>query len=120
MTALGVGAHLVFVDPVLSLRLGGDIGLPLQLHVPGGRDRIDELLDEVLLVAQGRAGVDGPRDLLLDLAVVAVALGGAVLLDQHEDVVDVDLDLLDELDLEHDVVVDDFSVAVTIARELIA
>ena len=52
--------------------------------------------------------------------VVAVALLGAELLDEHEDVVDVDLDLLDELDLEHDVVVDDFPVAVAIARELVA
>ena len=41
-----------------------------------------------------------------DLLVLAVAAGLAVLLDEHEDVVDVDLDLLDELDLEDDVVVD--------------
>ena len=85
------------------------------------RDRLPtEVLDEVALAAEGRARVDRAGDLGTDFFVVAVALLGAELLDEHEDVVDVDLDLLDELDLEHDVLVDDFSVAVTIARELIA
>lgn len=36
--------------------------------------------------------------------------------DEHEDVVDVDLDLLDELDLEDDVLVDRLLVAVAVLR----
>jgi hypothetical protein len=40
----------------------------------------------------------------------------AVLLDEHEDVVDVDLDLLDELDLEDDVVVDRLLLGVVSLR----
>ena len=48
----------------------------------------------------------------------AVALGLAVLLDEHQDVVDVDLDLLDQLDLEDDVVVDRLLLSRCILAEL--
>ena len=41
-----------------------------------------------------------------------------VLLDQHQDVIDVDLDLLDQLDLEDQVVVDDLLVGVLVLAEL--
>lgn len=114
--------ELVRFDELLKLGLSlrGDVRLPLLIDRALQRHRLDEVLDEVALAAEGRARVDGAGDLGADLLVVAVAFLGAELLDEHEDVVDVDLDLLDELDLEHDVVVDDFSVAVTIARELIA
>ena len=73
---------------------------------PFGETLVDEVLDEVPLVAQARAGVDRAADLGADLLVVAVAMLVAVLLHEHQDVVDVDLDLLDELDLEDDVVDD--------------
>jgi hypothetical protein len=58
------------------------------------------------LVPQSQAGVDGALDIRyrLYLPVRAVPAGFAPLLDEHQDVVDVDLDLLDELDLEDDVV----------------
>ena len=104
----------------LGLALRGDVRLPLLIDPAQQRHRLDEVLDEVALAAQGRARVDRARDLGTDFLVVAVALLGAELLDEHEDVVDVDLDLLDELDFEHDVVVDDFSVAVAVARVLVA
>jgi hypothetical protein len=71
-----------------------------------GGDAIDERLDEVLLVAEPRAAVDRASDLGQDLLVVAVAARLPVALDEQQDVVDGDLDLLDELDLEHHVVVD--------------
>ena len=45
-------------------------------------------------------------------------MDGAELLDEHEDVVDVDLDLLDKFDLEHDVVVDRLFVGVCGSPEL--
>ena len=70
------------------------------------RQRLNELLDEVLLVAQGRTRGHGPVDGGSDLLVLAITLRIAVLLDEHQDVVDVDLDLLDQLDLEDDLVVD--------------
>jgi hypothetical protein len=71
------------------------------------RSRVDELFDEVLLVAQRGARVDGSFGGGADLPVVAVSLRVAILLDEHQHLVDVDLDLLDELDLEHDDVVVD-------------
>ena len=71
-------------------------------------DGVDEGEDQVALVAQRRAGVDGALDVHQrgHLDVGAVAPGLAPLHDEHQDVVDVDLDLLDELDLEDDVVED--------------
>ena len=65
------------------------------------------------------AGVHCPLDLHVgvQLAVRAVATLGPVLLDEHQHVVDVDLDLLDELDLEDDVVVDRLLVGVLLPPE---
>jgi hypothetical protein len=97
---------------------GAHEGEPLLVDRPVCRQGIDEVLDEVALVPQGRAGIDGPGDLGANLLVVAVSPLVAVPLDEHEDVVDVDLDLLDELDLEDDVVVDRLLVAVAVLAEL--
>ena len=99
-------------------RRGCDERSPLVVDLAVGGDRVDEVLDEVLLVAQRRAGVDRAGDLGADLLVVAVAVLVAVLLDEHQDVVDVDLDLLDQLDLEDDVVVDRLLVGVLVLAEL--
>ena len=77
-----------------------------------------KVLDEVLLVAQARAGVDGARISCADLLVVAVAALRRGTSDEHEDVVDVDLDLLDQLDLEDDVVVDRLLLGVLVLAEL--
>jgi hypothetical protein len=52
------------------------------------------------------------------LLVVAVTLRGAMLLDEQQDVVDVDLDLLDQFDLEDDVVDDRLLLCVTLTAEL--
>jgi len=51
-----------------------------------------ERLDEILLVAQRWAGVDCTLDLRTHFLVGAITLRVAILLDQHQDVVDVDLD----------------------------
>ena len=50
----------------------------------------DEVFDEVALVVQGRARGQCACDIDRDLAVAAVELA-AMLLDEHEDVVDIDL-----------------------------
>ncbi len=65
-------------------------------------------MDEVALVAQLVAGGDGAFDVTNDYLVGAV--GVVVLLHQHQDVVDVDVDLLQKLDLEDEIVVDDGGV----------
>lgn len=83
-------------------------GLPLSIHLALGGHGVHELLDEVLLVAQARAGIDRALDIGADLLVLARAFLLQVLLHQHQDVIDVDLDLFDQLDLEHHVVVDAF------------
>ena len=66
-----------------------------------------ELLNEVPLVVQARTGHHRPADLHWDLLVLTVARLLAVLLHQHEDVVDSHLNLLDQLNLEDEIVVDD-------------
>ena len=112
--------ELVRFDELLKLGLSlrGDVRLPLLIDRALQRHRLDEVLDEVALAAEGRARVDRAGDLGTDFFVVAVALLGAELLDEHEDVVDVDLDLLDELDLEGHVIVDAFLVPVPGLPEL--
>lgn len=58
------------LEPLLSddvFQLGGslssNIGSPLLVELPSGGDTVDEVHDEVLLVPQGKARVDGPLDL---------------------------------------------------------
>jgi SpoVK/Ycf46/Vps4 family AAA+-type ATPase len=80
--------------------------VPLLIDGTAGGHGADEVLDEVFLVTQGGAGVDGPGDRAAEFPVVPVAAFFPVLLHEHEDVVDVDLDLLDELNLEDHVLVD--------------
>ena len=70
-------------------------------------DGVNKLFDEVFLLRRLWAGIDrtidgGPGSLLSS----PVPFFFQVSFDQHQDVVDVDFDLLDELDLEHHVVVD--------------
>ena len=70
------------------------------------------------LLRRRDAGVDGALDVQqrVHLVVGAVAAGLAPLLDQHQDVVDVDLDLFDQLDLEDDVVVDRLLLGLVLPR----
>lgn len=98
----------------------GDKALPVVVNVASHVDRVDERDDQVLLVAQRDRGVDGALDLhqRVHLPVGPIAPGFAPLGDEHQDVVDVDLDLLDELDLEDDVVVDRFLLGRIGAPEL--
>jgi hypothetical protein len=107
--ARGFGVEVFFRDDafqLLGLLRSQHEGLPLRVHLGLGSHRIHELLDQVLLVAQAGAGIDGALDGGADFLVVARAFLLQVLLDQQQDVIDVDFDLLDEFDLEHHVVVD--------------
>src|SRR5699024_1738633 len=88
-----LGPQLLFADDLLqfSVTPSSDEGAPLLIDSSIGRDSVDEVLDQVAFVAERRAGIDCPRDLVADLLVVTLTVLVTVLLDQHEDVVDVDL-----------------------------
>ena len=70
----------------------------------------DEGLDQLLLAAQLGAGVYRATDIDDDLFILAVSV--LVLLDEHEDIIDVDLDLLDQLDFKDDILGDILLIAV--------
>jgi hypothetical protein len=90
----------------------------LRIHLGRGRDGIHELLDQVLLVAQADGLELTARSMAARISLSSpVPLACQVALDQHQDVIDVDLDLLDQLDLEHHVVVDRFLLGLVRAAE---
>ena len=78
----------------------------------------DEGLDQLLLAAQLGAGVNRAADIDDNLFIFAIAV--FVLLDEHEDIIDVDLDLLDQLDLKDDVLCDIFLIAVLFLLPFVA
>ena len=67
-------------------------------------------MDQVLFAAQLDAGVNRPADGSQDAFVLAVRF--MVLHDKHQNVVDVDLHLPDELDLEGNIIADVFFVSI--------
>ena len=72
--------------------------------------RIHERLNQFALISQAGGGVQCMRDLCTDLFVFTVVVLFWVVLDQHQDVVDVDLNLLDEFQLKDQVVLNGFLV----------
>lgn len=78
----------------------------------------DEGLDQLFLAAQLGTGVNRAANIDDDLLILAVAV--LVLLDEHEDIVDVDLDLLDQLDLKDDILCDIFLIAVLFLLPFVA
>ena len=118
------GLEVLFADDGVEVTLAtlGHVALPVLDDVARrvGCHLVDELLDELLLVAKVGTRLDALDDLDDNLLVGAVAL--VVLVDEHEDVGDIDLHLLDELDLELDVVVDVLllDAAATLAAHLVA
>ncbi|MNR21607.1 hypothetical protein D3C85_1385180 [compost metagenome] len=104
----GLGVEVFLRDDAFQFLglLGHHEALPLNVHLGLGIDRLHELNDEILLVAQAGAGVDDAFDGGADFLVFPRALFLQVLLDQQQDVIDVDFHLLDELDLENHVIVD--------------
>ena len=99
------GFQLLFRDDLfqLLLLLLLHITLPIAVNVRCGVDGVDKAVDQVLFAAQLDAGVNRPADGSQDAFVLAVRF--MVLHDKHQNVVDVDLHLPDELDLEGNIVV---------------
>lgn len=106
------GLQLFFRDDLLQLLLFLllHITLPVAVNIRCGVDGVDKAVDQVLFAAQLDAGIDRPVDGSQDAFVLAVRF--MVLHDQHQNVVDVDLHLADELDLEGNIIVDVFFVPI--------
>ena len=106
------GFQLLFRDDLLQLLLLLllHITLPIAVNIRCGVDGVDKAVDQVLFAAQLDAGVNRPADGSQDAFVLAVRF--MVLHDKHQNVVDVDLHLPDELDLEGNIIVDILFVSV--------
>ena len=104
--------QLFFCDDLLQLLLFLllHITLPVAVNIRCGVDGVDKAVDQVLFAAQLDAGVNRPVDGSQDALVLAVRF--MVLHDKHQNVVDVDLHLPDELDLKGNIVVDVFFVPI--------
>ena len=106
------GLQLFFCDDLLQLLLFLllHITLPVAVNIRCSVDRTNKAVDQVLFAAQLDAGVNRPADGSQDAFVLAVRF--MVLHDKHQNVVDVDLHLPDELDLEGNIIVDVFFVSI--------
>ena len=106
------GLQLFFCDDLLQLLLFLllHITLPVAVNIRCGVDRTNKAVDQIFLAAQLDAGVNRPVDGSQDAFVLAVRF--MVLHDKHQNVVDVDLHLPDELDLEGNIIVDVFFVPI--------
>ena len=100
------GFQLLFRDDLfqLLLLLLLHITLPIAVNIRCGVDGVDKAVDQIFLAAQLDAGINRPVDGSEDAFVLAVRF--MVPHDQHQNVVDVDLHLPDELDLEGNIIVD--------------
>ena len=92
--------QLFFRDDLFQLRLPLllHIALPVAVNIRRGVDGVDKAVDQIFFAAQLDAGIDRPINGSQDAFVLAVRF--MVLHNQHQNVVDVDLHLPDELDLE--------------------
>ncbi len=86
------------------------ITLPVAVNIRCGVDGVDKAVDQIFFAAQLDAGVNRPVDGSQNALVFAVRL--VVLHDEHQNVVNVDLHLPDELDLEGNIIVDVFFVPI--------
>lgn len=112
-------AELFFLDQLLQrlFALGADITVPLGHYIIHIVDARNKVFDQLLFAAQFGAGVHGAAD--GDEHFLVVTVGIVVLLHQHEDVIDVDLDLADEFHLKDDVVGNILLVALAPLQPLI-
>ena len=100
------GLQLFFRDDLFQLLLFLllHIALPVAVNVRCGVDRTNKAVDQVLFAAQLDAGIDRPVDGSKNALVLSVRF--MVPHDQHQDIINVDLHLPDELDLEGNIIVD--------------
>ena len=106
------GLQLFFRDDLLQLLLFLllHITLPVAVNIRCGVDGVDKAVDQIFFAAQLDAGINGPVDGSKDAFILAVLF--MVLHDEHQNVVNVDLHLPDELDLEGNIIVDVFFVPI--------
>ena len=106
------GLQLFFCDDLLQLLLFLllHITLPVAVNIRCGVDGVDKAVDQIFFAAQLDAGIDRPVDGSKDAFILAVRF--MVLHDQHQDIINVDLHLPDELDLEGNIIVDVFFVPI--------
>ena len=104
--------QLFFRDDLLQLLLFLllHITLPVAVNIRCSVDGVDKAVDQIFLAAQLDAGVNRPVDGSKDAFILAVRF--MVLHDKHQNVVNVDLHLPDELDLEGNIIVDILFVSV--------
>ena len=106
------GLQLFFCDDLLQLLLFLllHITLPVAVNIRCSVDRTNKAVDQIFFAAQLDAGIDRPVDGSKDAFILAVRF--MVLHDQHQDIINVDLHLPDELDLEGNIIVDVFFVPI--------
>ena len=106
------GLQLFFCDDLLQLLLFLllHITLPIAVNIRCSVDGVDKAVDQGLFAAQLDAGINRPVDASQNAFVLAVRF--MVLHDQHQDIINVDLHLPDELDLEGNIIVDVFFVPI--------
>ena len=106
------GLQLFFCDDLLQLLLFLllYITLPVAVNIRCSVDRTNKAVDQIFFAAQLDAGIDRPVDGSKDAFILAVRF--MVLHDQHQDIINVDLHLPDELDLEGNIIVDVFFVSI--------
>ena len=101
---IAVTGSIVIGGEALLLLLLLHITLPVAVNIRCGVDGVDKAVDQVLFAAQLDAGINGPVDGSQDALVLAVRF--MVLHDQHQNVVNVNFDLPNQLHLEHHIIRD--------------
>ena len=106
------GLQLFFRDDLFQLLLFLllHIALPVAVNIRCSADGVDKAVNQVFFAAQLDAGVNRPVDGSKDAFILAVRF--MVLHDQHQDIINVDLHLPDELDLKGNIIVDILFVSI--------
>ncbi len=90
---------------------------PVIVHHGGRIDGLDEVFNELFLTAEVDAGADGLVNRNQDALVYAVCF--MVLSYEHEDIVDVDFNLPNQLDFKDNVFIDFFLLGILFLGELL-
>ena len=88
----------------LSFFLLGNILPPFDHHVGDIIDPGNEVFYQRFFTAEFRTGIDCLLDGDQDFFIITVRI--MILLDEHQDIIDIDLNLLDQFDFKHDIISD--------------